>query len=76
MREIIVSKLAVSQVKQIAYYIGAKFSTNNRIKFLEKFEKNVLLIQQNPELFPKSDVNKTRYKCVITKYTTIFISLT
>ena len=72
MREITVSKLAVAEVKQIADYIGAKFSINDRIKFLEKFEKNVLMIQQNPELFPKSDVNKTRYKCVITKYTTIF----
>lgn len=72
MREIIVSKLALSELKQIADYIGAKFSINDRIKFLEKFEKNIFMIQVNPEMFPKSDKYSTRYKCVLTKYTTIF----
>ena len=72
MREIIVSKLAFSKVRQIADYIAAKFSVNDRNNFLNKFEKNALLIQQNPELFPKSEFNKTRYKCVLSKYTTIY----
>ena len=72
MREIIVSKLAFSKVRQIADYIAAKFSVNDRNNFLNKLEKNALLIQQNPELFPKSEFNKTRYKCVLSKYTTIY----
>ena len=72
MREIIVSKLALFEVKQIADYIGAKFSVNDRIKFLEKFQKTIFMIQVNPEMFPKSEKYSTRYKCVLTKYTTIF----
>ena len=39
MREIIVSKLAFSKVRQIADYIAAKFSVNDRNNFLDKFEK-------------------------------------
>lgn len=55
MREIIVSELALSEVQQIADYIGAKFSINDRIKFLEQFEKTIFMIQVNPEMFPKSN---------------------
>lgn len=72
MREVIVSKLASVKVEEIADYIAAKFSNKDRDKFLEKFAKCVLLIQQNPELFPKSENYKTRYKCVVSKFTTIY----
>jgi plasmid stabilization system protein ParE len=72
MREVIVSKVAFSKVIQIADYIEAKFSINDRNKFLAKFKKDVSLIQQNPELFPKSEFNKTRYKCVLSKFTTVY----
>ncbi len=72
MREVIVSKIASIKVEEIADYIAAKFSSKDRDKFLEKFEKCVLLIRQNPELFPKSEKYKTRYKCVISKFTTIY----
>ena len=71
MREVIVSKLAFSKLSQIADYIAAKFSSKDKDNFLDKFEKVILLIQQNPELFPKSELNKTRHKCVLSKYTTI-----
>ena len=76
MRKIIVSKIAQLKLIDIADYIEAKFSLKTKIEFINKFEKTVLLIQKNPESFPKSEINSAQYKCVMSKQTTLYYKFT
>lgn len=71
-RRIIISKNASQSLQDIADYIESKWSTKTRNEFVDKFEKNVKLIQSNPESFPKSTINNNLHKCVVTKQTSIF----
>ena len=66
------AKNASQSLQDIADYIEYKWSTKTRNEFVDKFEKNVKLIQSNPESFPKSDINNDLHKCVVTKQTSIF----
>lgn len=72
MREIIVSKIAQSKLIDIAVYIESRFSLKTRIEFINKFHKTILLLQKNPESFPKSEINKTLFKCLMSKQTTLY----
>lgn len=56
MREIIVSKLALSELKQITDCIGAKFSLKRREEFIDKLKSAFIMIQNNPASFPKSEI--------------------
>ena len=71
MRQIIFSKRAKNELIQLSEYLQLKFSIQVKNKFLDKFEKAIIIIQNNPEAFVKSDRNKF-YKAVITKQTSIF----
>ena len=71
-RKIIISKNASKSLQDIADYIEYKWSLKTRYEFIDKFGKNIKLIQSNPESFPKSTINNDLHKCVITKQTSIF----
>ncbi len=72
MRKIIISTIASQKLIDIADYIEIKFSLKDRNKFIDKFEKTLMLIQKNPEIFPKSEINKGQSRCVMTKQTTLY----
>ena len=43
-----------------------------RDKFIAKLDETISIIQNEPEIFPKSQVIKNQYRCVVSKQTTIY----
>jgi plasmid stabilization system protein ParE len=71
-REIIFSKNAEKNLIDLLEYLELKWSIKVRDKFISKLDKSIYLIQEEPEIFPKSQINKNQYKCVLSKQTTIY----
>ncbi len=71
-REIIFSKKAEKSLIDLLEYLELKWSVKVRDKFISKLDKSIYLIQNDPEVFPKSQVNKNQYRYVLSKQTTIY----
>jgi len=71
-REIIFSKNSEKSLIDLLEYLELKWSTKVRVKFISKLDKSISLIQNEPEIFPKSQINKNQYRCVLSKQTTIY----
>jgi plasmid stabilization system protein ParE len=71
-REIIFSKNAEKSLINLLEYLEFKWSIKVREKFILKLDKLIYLIQNDPEVFPKSQINKSQYRCVMSKQTTIY----
>ena len=71
-REIIFSKNAEKNVIDLLEYLELKWSIKVRDQFISKLDKSIYLIQNEPEIFPKSQINKEQYRCVLSKQTTIY----
>lgn len=65
------SKTAEKNLDDVLNFIETKWSQKSKEIFLLKFEKAILIISSNPEIFPKSSVNKKYRKCVITKQSSL-----
>lgn len=68
------SKTAEKNLDSVLNFIEARWSERSRKMFIVKFEKAVSIIIMNPEIFPKSSVNKKYRKCVITKQSSLLYS--
>jgi plasmid stabilization system protein ParE len=66
-REIIFSKNAEKNLIDLLEYLELKWSIKVRDKFISKLDKSIYLIQEEPEIFPKSQINKNQYRCVLSK---------
>lgn len=71
-REIIFSKNAEKSLINLLEHLEFKWSIKVRGKFILKLDKLIYLIQNDPEIFPKSQINKSQYRCVMSKQTTIY----
>ena len=71
-REIVFSKNAEKRLIDLLAYLELKWSVKVREKFISKLDKSIYLIQNEPEIFPKSQINKNQYRCVLSKQTTIY----
>ena len=71
-REIIFSKNAEKSLIDLLEYLELKWSIKVKDKFISKLDKSIYLIQKEPEIFTKSQINKNIYKCVLNKQITIF----
>ena len=71
-RTIIFSKNAEQSLANILEYLEFKWSTKVKEQFIKKLDQSVYLIQTNPDTFPKSQINKNQYGCVVTKQTTLY----
>jgi plasmid stabilization system protein ParE len=76
MREIKISIDVQKKIKNLLEYLEENWSVNVRIKFAKKLYTSINLIRTNPELFPKSQINKKLHKCVVTKQTSLFYNFT
>jgi plasmid stabilization system protein ParE len=56
-REIIFSKNAEKNLIDLLEYLELKWSIKVRDKFITKLDKSIYLIQEEPEIFPKSQIN-------------------
>jgi len=72
MKKFVVSKTAIKSSIVIGDYIEAKFSFRRREEFIEKLKAAFIIIQNNPESFPVSEINSNHYRFVLTKQTTIY----
>jgi plasmid stabilization system protein ParE len=68
------SKTAERNLDTVLKFIETKWSEKSKKMFIVKFEKAVSIIIMNPEIFPKSSVNKKYRKCVITKQSSLLYS--
>ncbi|MDQ6470328.1 type II toxin-antitoxin system RelE/ParE family toxin [Flavobacterium sp. LHD-80] len=68
------SKTAEKNLDAVLNFIEDKWSRKSKEMFLVKFEKAISIISMNPEIFPKSSVNKKYQKCVVTKQSSLLYS--
>ncbi|QOG02801.1 type II toxin-antitoxin system RelE/ParE family toxin [Flavobacterium sp. MDT1-60] len=71
-RTIIFSKNAEKSLFELFEYLEIKWSKKVKDKFISNLDKVIYLIQIEPEIFPKSELNKNYHKCVLSKQTTIY----
>ncbi len=69
-----ISKTAEKNLEAVLNFIEARWSKKSKEMFLVKFQKAISIISMNPEIFPKSSVNKKYRKCVITKQSSFLYS--
>ena len=72
MRKVKISKTAESKLEKLFDYLLAKWSLKVKNEFIEKLDKKIKIIKNQPESFPESERKKGLRKCVITKQTTLF----
>jgi plasmid stabilization system protein ParE len=72
MREIIISTRAQKNITKLFEYLELKWSEKVRKEFAVKLYSAIKIIRNNPESFPKSEINSKYNKCVITKQSTIY----
>jgi len=65
------SKTAEKNLNDVLDFIEARWSEKSKKMFIMKFEKAISIIIMNPEIFPKSSINKKYRKCVITKQSSL-----
>ena len=71
-RTIIFSKNAEKSLFELFEYLEIKWSKKVKDKFTSNLDKVIYLIQTEPEIFPKSELNKNYHKCVLSKQTTFY----
>ena len=70
--KLIWSDEALTNLKQIILYLEEKWTTTEIKKFANLLDRQLFRIQNNPFLFPKSDVRENYRKAVLSKQTTIY----
>lgn len=71
MRVLVFSSRSKTEIKAIVDYLIEKWSVRISEKFIDKLKANLDLIQESPELFPKSG-RSNYHKCIVIKQVTIF----
>lgn len=71
-KKVIWSPAAEEDLKNILIYLLDKWSQNVAIKFLNKVDTSVLLISEEPKIFPLINKKHRVRKCVLTRQNTIF----
>ncbi|WP_394776369.1 type II toxin-antitoxin system RelE/ParE family toxin [Flavobacterium sp.] len=73
-RTIIFSKNAEKSLFELFKYLEIKWSKTVKNKFISNLDKVIYLIQSDPEIFPKSELNIKYRKCVLSKQQSIINS--
>lgn len=71
-RKILFSKNAEQSLGELLNYLQFGWSEKVKNKFILKLDKVIFLIQNDPNIFPRSVFNKKYHKCVLSKQTTIY----
>lgn len=75
-RKVIISKTAEKKLEALFQYLLEEWSFKVKSDFSKKLEKNINIIRDQPESFPKSEQQSGLRKCVITKQTTLYYEFT
>lgn len=71
-RDVIFSRIAKEKLVALLEYLESRWSVRVRDEFISKFDKCIYIIQNEPDVFPASDLDKKQHRCVVTKQTTIY----
>ncbi len=73
--KLIWSDEALEGLKEIIAYLENKFSEKDVKKFAKKLDRQLEIIQTNPESFPFSPKSKTVRRSIIAKLTSIYYAI-
>jgi plasmid stabilization system protein ParE len=71
-RIIKLSKRTKNKLEKLLEDLEINWSIKVKKEFINKLDRSLSLIQQNPDSFQKSNMLSGLHKCVITKQTTIY----
>ncbi|MDP3915368.1 MAG: type II toxin-antitoxin system RelE/ParE family toxin [Bacteroidota bacterium] len=63
---------AIKNLESILDYLKSRWTQREIDNFRKRLGKQIKLIENNPNLFPRSDYNRRLRKAVLSKHTTIF----
>jgi plasmid stabilization system protein ParE len=73
--KLIWSNEALENLKGIIEYLQKNWTTREIKKFARLLDKNLNIIKDNPEIFPKSDQSENFRRAVISKQVSIFYKI-
>ncbi|TVZ26555.1 plasmid stabilization system protein ParE [Gillisia sp. Hel_I_86] len=73
-RTVVTSDIAKEKLEDLFEYLIKKWSYKVKSEFVQKLDRNIEIIKEQPEIFPESTKEKGLRRCVITKQTTLFYS--
>ena len=71
-RKVVISKTAKNRLDKLFSYLIENWSIKVKNEFIDKLDRSIQIIKNQPKSFPESKKNKGLRKCVITKQTTLF----
>jgi len=71
-RKVIISQIAEKRLEILFEYLLDAWSYKVKTDFINKLDKNIQIIKNQPESFPESEKESGLRKCVITKQTTLY----
>jgi plasmid stabilization system protein ParE len=71
-RKVIISQIAEKRLEILFEYLLDVWSYKVKTDFINKLDKNIQIIKNQPESFPESEKESGLRKCVITKQTTLY----
>ncbi|MEM9547485.1 MAG: type II toxin-antitoxin system RelE/ParE family toxin [Bacteroidota bacterium] len=71
-RQVVLSKTAEIKLDNLLTHLKTNWSENVKLRFISKLEHRLNIVRQKPEAFPKSEIKKGLFKCVITRQTTMY----
>ena len=71
-RKIKLSRRSLHKLEKLLDYLEKEWSAKVKEDFIEKFDKAVKIIQNNPLTFQKSEIVKGLHMCIISKQTTVY----
>jgi plasmid stabilization system protein ParE len=75
-RKVVLSKRAKIKLDNLLLFLETEWSLSVKNEFIEKLDRTLQIIQNNPESFPKTQVLTGVHKCVVTKQNTLYYRFT
>jgi plasmid stabilization system protein ParE len=66
---------ALHNLEDILHYLSSKWTSREIERFKKRLSRQISLIEQNPKLFPVSQLNPAFRKAVLSRQTTIFYQI-
>ena len=71
-KEVILTPIALKDLEIVTDYLMLHWGTTVINNFIERFEKVIVLLSENPSLFPFHNQNKRMQRCVVTKHNILY----
>jgi len=71
-KEVILTPIAVYDFNNVVDYLTNKWGLTVTNNFIERFEKIIMLLSENPGMFPFFDKTKHLQKCIVTKHNILY----